>query len=255
MLEPDSAHNNAFDAASSRFFYRRCQELAAPLAPFPDPLGPFPDPFPAGAWRGSPRPLPLRRLRLPGASPLLTTSATQARRFSALRRPQGGGTGEARRQRPDAEAGARAVAGPRVGGAEAAAPGIKVRGAPPPFSQLEKPMPPAPMQPNQAALLAQAKAYGIPHQDRSSFVSQQRSRAAIAIALWQLVAKCEPHRGHAFQRMRHNLGSALRLLNGRNGPPLPSTSKGMASHACAPSGRCMRMQFDPHINPRVYPCD
>ena len=44
MLEPDSAHNNAFDAASSRFFYHRCQELAAPLAPFPDPLGPFPDP-------------------------------------------------------------------------------------------------------------------------------------------------------------------------------------------------------------------
>ena len=44
MLEPDSAHNNAFDAASSRFFYRRCQELAAPLAPFPDPPGPFPDP-------------------------------------------------------------------------------------------------------------------------------------------------------------------------------------------------------------------
>ena len=44
MLEPDSAHNNAFDAASSRFFYHRCQELAAPLAPFPDPPGPFPDP-------------------------------------------------------------------------------------------------------------------------------------------------------------------------------------------------------------------
>jgi len=31
MLEPDSAHNNAFDAASSRFFYRRCQELGVPL--------------------------------------------------------------------------------------------------------------------------------------------------------------------------------------------------------------------------------
>uniref|UniRef100_A0A7S3T6Y1 Uncharacterized protein n=1 Tax=Emiliania huxleyi TaxID=2903 RepID=A0A7S3T6Y1_EMIHU len=31
MLEPDSAHNNAFDAASSRFFYHRCQELGVPL--------------------------------------------------------------------------------------------------------------------------------------------------------------------------------------------------------------------------------
>ena len=88
-----------------------------------------------------------------------------------------------------------------------------------------------------------------------SLGAPEQQQSAIAIALWQLVAKCEPHRGHAFQRMRHNLGSALRLLNGRNGPPLPSTSKGMASHACAPSGRCMRMQFDPHINPRVYPCD
>ena len=30
-LEPDSAHNNEFDAESSKFFYRRCQELGVPL--------------------------------------------------------------------------------------------------------------------------------------------------------------------------------------------------------------------------------
>ena len=30
-LEPDSAHNNMFDAKASEFFYRRCQELGVPL--------------------------------------------------------------------------------------------------------------------------------------------------------------------------------------------------------------------------------
>jgi len=31
MLEPDSAHNNQFDAAAARFIYRRCQELGVRL--------------------------------------------------------------------------------------------------------------------------------------------------------------------------------------------------------------------------------
>ena len=30
-LEPDSAHNNLFDAEASAFVYRRCQELGTPL--------------------------------------------------------------------------------------------------------------------------------------------------------------------------------------------------------------------------------
>jgi len=30
-LEPDSAHNNMFDAKASAFFYRRCQELGVPM--------------------------------------------------------------------------------------------------------------------------------------------------------------------------------------------------------------------------------
>ena len=31
FLRPDTAHNNAFDAAAAEFFYRRCQELRVPL--------------------------------------------------------------------------------------------------------------------------------------------------------------------------------------------------------------------------------
>ena len=45
-LEPDSAHNNMFDAPSSEFFYRRCQGAAAVTNPNPDP-DPDPDPDPS----------------------------------------------------------------------------------------------------------------------------------------------------------------------------------------------------------------
>ena len=55
-LEPDSAHNNMFDAKASEFFYRRCQGAAAvtltltptsTLTPTPTPaltLDPNPNP-------------------------------------------------------------------------------------------------------------------------------------------------------------------------------------------------------------------